>query len=239
MLKYALRENLLTAESDDYMAQTVDARSYNGEQIVELMLKRGSTLTKADAAAAVELYNTVCAELVADGCNINTPLMNTSLSISGVFSGAADSFDQSRHAVRLNISAGTLLRDAAAKVRTEKTQAASTDPYIAAVRDVVSGAVNGTLTAGGIIEATGSRLKFDAADTEQGLFLLPESGEAVRCGVVAENKPARLIVMLPADMAAGAYHMEVRTKLDSSGKPTKSLKAGRFGRELTVAGAGA
>ena len=80
MLKYALRENLLTPEPDDYMAQTVDARSYSGEEIVELMLKRGSTLTKADAAAAVELYNTVCAELIADGCNLNTPLMNTNLS---------------------------------------------------------------------------------------------------------------------------------------------------------------
>lgn len=91
MLKYALRENLLTPEPDDYMAQTVDARSYSGEEIVELMLKRGSTLTKADAAAAVELYNTVCAELIADGCNLNTPLMNTSLSVSGVFSGASSS----------------------------------------------------------------------------------------------------------------------------------------------------
>jgi len=106
MLKYALRENLLTPEPDDYMAQTVDARSYSGEEIVELMLKRGSTLTKADAAAA-------------------------------------------------------------------------------------------------------------------------------------ENKPARLMVMIPATVAAGTYHVEVRTKLDSSGKPGKSLKVGRFSKELTVAGAGA
>ncbi|MBR2463205.1 MAG: DUF4469 domain-containing protein [Spirochaetaceae bacterium] len=105
MLKYALRENLLTPEPDDYMAQTVDARSYSGEEIVELMLKRGSTLTKADAAAG--------------------------------------------------------------------------------------------------------------------------------------NKPARLMVMIPATVAAGTYHVEVRTKLDSSGKPGKSLKVGRFGKELTVAGAGA
>lgn len=108
MLKYALRENLLTPEPDDYMAQTVDARSYSGEEIVELMLKRGSTLTKADAAAAV-----------------------------------------------------------------------------------------------------------------------------------AENKPARLMVMIPATVAAGTYHVEVRTKLDSSGKPGKSLKVGRFSKELTVPGAGA
>ena len=42
MLKYALRENLLTPEPDDYMAQTVDARSYSGEEIVELMPASGA-----------------------------------------------------------------------------------------------------------------------------------------------------------------------------------------------------
>ena len=57
--------------------------------------------------------------------------------------------------------------------------------------------------------------------------------------MVAENKPARLMVMIPATVAAGTYHVEVRTKLDSSGKPGKSLKVGRFSKELTVAGAGA
>lgn len=235
MLKYALRENLLTPEPDDYMAQTVDARSYSGEEIVELMLKRGSTLTKADAAAAVELYNTVCADLIADGCNLNTPLMNTSLSIGGVFSGAGDSFDASRHTVKLNVAPGVLLREAAGRVRVEKTEAASTDPYITVVRDVVSGEVNGTLTLGGILEATGSRLKYDAADTQQGLFLVPESGAAIRCDVVAENKPARLMVMIPATVTAGTYHVEVRTKLTDSGRAGKSLKVGRFGKELTVA----
>lgn len=235
MLKYALRENLLTPEPDDYMAQTVDARSYDGQEIVELMLKRGSTLTKADAAAAVELYNSVCADLIADGCNLNTPLMNTSLSISGVFNGANDGFDASRHTVKLNIAPGVLLREGASKVKVEKTEAASTDPYITAVRDVVSGEVNGGLTVGGILEATGSRLKFDAADNVQGLFLVPESGAAVRCDVVAENKPARLMVMIPATVAAGTYYVEVRTKLTESGSTGKTLKVGRFAKELTVA----
>ena len=69
--------------------------------------------------------------------------------------------------------------------------------------------------------------------------LVPASGAAIRCDVVAENKPARLRVMIPATVAAGTYHVEVRTKLDSSGKPGKSLKVGRFSKELTVAGAGA
>ena len=34
------------------------------------------------------------------------------------------------------------------------------------------------------------------------------------------------MVMIPATVAAGTYHVEVCTKLDSSGKPGKSLKVG-------------
>ena len=175
--------------------------------------------------------------MTADGSAVNAPLFNTSFSVSGVFSSMADTFDKSRHSVSVNVSAGTALREAVKSVKTEKTEGASTDPYITEAADVVSGAVNSTVTAGGILRLTGSRLKFDAADAAQGVFLVPENGgEAVRCSVVAENKPARVMVMVPADIASGTYYAEVRTKLDSSRQPGKRLKTGRYGRPLTVAG---
>ena len=235
MLKYSLRENLLTPEPDDCMAQVQDVRSYSQDEVIDLMMRRGTTLTRADVAAVLQVYSEVIKEITADGCAVNTPLFNTSFSVSGVFTSMADAFDKSRHSVSVNISAGTTLREAVKSVKTEKTESASTDPYITEAADVVSGAVNSTLTAGGILRLTGSRLKFDASDTAQGVFLVPENGgEAVRCGVVAENKPARAMVMVPADIAPGAYYAEVRTKLLGNAKATKSLKTGRFGKPLQV-----
>ncbi|MDE7140483.1 MAG: DUF4469 domain-containing protein [Treponemataceae bacterium] len=237
MLKYSLRENLLTADPDDCMAQVQDVRSYSQDEVIDLMMRRGTTLTRADVAAVLQVYTEVVGELTADGSAVNTPLFNTSFSVSGVFTSISDSFDKARHTVSVNINAGTALREAVKSVRTEKTEGTNTDPYITEAADVVSGAVNFTLTAGGILRLTGSRLKFDAADTAQGVFLVPETGgEAVRCSVVAENKPARVMVMIPADIAPGAYYAEVRTKLDSSRQPGKRLKTGRYGRPLTVAG---
>lgn len=56
MLKYSLRENLLTPAPDDCMAQTVDVRSYNQDELIDLMMKRGTTLTKADVAAVLQVY---------------------------------------------------------------------------------------------------------------------------------------------------------------------------------------
>ena len=234
MLKYSLRENLLTPAPDDYMAQVADVRSYTLDEIIDLMMDKGTTLTRADVAATLQVYGEVCSSLIKDGAALNTPLMNTSMSISGVFDGANDSFDKKRHTVNLNITAGTLLRDAVTKVKCEKTEGASTDPYITEVTDIVTGTANTTLTKGGVVQLVGARLKFDAKDTAQGIFFVPETGEAVRAAVIAENKPARLMAIIPADLAAGTYYIEVRSKHSGGGKPLKAVKAGRFAKPLTV-----
>ncbi|UTC96026.1 DUF4469 domain-containing protein [Treponema denticola] len=234
MLKYSLRENLLTPAPDDYMAQVADVRSYTLDEIIDLMMDKGTTLTRADVAATLQVYGEVCSSLIKDGAALNTPLMNTALSISGVFDGANDSFDKKRHTVNLNITAGILLRDVLPKIKCEKTEGVSTDPYITEVTDIVTGTVNTTLTKGGVVQLVGSRLKFDAKDAAQGIFFVPETGEAVRAAVIAENKPARLMAIIPADLAAGTYYIEVRSKHSGGGKPLKAVKAGRFAKPLTV-----
>ena len=235
MLKYCLRENLLTPAPDDYMAQAADVRSYTLDEIIDLMMEKGTTLTRADVAATLQVYGEVVSAIIKDGSAVNTPLMNTSMSISGVFDGANDSFDKKRHTVNLNITAGTLLRDAVTKVKCEKTEGVSTDPYITEVTDIVTGTVNTTLTKGGVVQLVGSRLKFDAKDTAQGIFFVPETGAPVRAAVIAENKPARLMAIIPADLAAGTYYIEVRTKILEGNKSGKTLKTGRFNKALTVA----
>ena len=233
MLKYALRENLLTAAPDDFMAQVQDVRSYTLDEIIDAMMQKGSTLTRADVAAVLQIYGEVCASVIADGSALNTPLMNTALSISGVFNGANDAFDKKRHTVNLNITAGTALKAALGKIKCEKTGTTSTDPYINEVKDIVSGTVNAELTKGGVVQITGSRLKFDQKDAVQGIFFIPETGNPVRAAVIAENKPARLMAIIPADLEAGTYYIEVRTKITSSPKALKNLKTGRFFKALT------
>ena len=234
MLKYSLRENLLTPAPDDYMAQVTDVRSYTLDEIIDLMMDKGTTLTRADVAATLQVYGEVCSSLIKDGAALNTPLMNTSMSISGVFDGANDSFDKKRHTVNLNITAGTLLRDAVTKVKCEKTEGTSTDPYITEVTDIVTGTANTTLTKGGVVQLVGARLKFDAKDAAQGIFFVPETGNPVRASVIAENKPARVMAIIPADLPAGTYYIEVRSKHSGGGKPLKAVKAGRFAKPLTV-----
>ena len=238
VINYALRENLLTADPDDCMAQVVDARAYTQDDITKEMVKRGTSLTEADIAAYQKLEVEVYKDIIAGGGSlntplINTPLINTSFSITGVFTSMADSFDKSRHAIKLNVNAGAALKEAAAQAKAQKTEAASTDPYITSVTDKVTGD-SGTVKTGSVMELTGSRLKFDASDAEQGVFALTANG-MVRCEPVIENKPARLLVMLPASVEAGEFTVEVRTKIiGATGKALKTMKRGSFGKTLVA-----
>lgn len=233
MLKYSLRENLLTPAPDDYVAQTTDVRSYTLDEVIDMMMDKGSTLTRADIAAVLQVYGEVCSSIIEDGAALNTPLLNTSLSVSGVFNGATDTFDRKRHTVNLNITPGLLLKEAAAKVKCEKVEASDSNPLITEVTDVVSGKVNEVLTVGGVVQLVGSRLKFVQKDETQGIFFVPQAGEAVHASVIAENKPGRLMAIVPADLPEGTYFIEVRTKYTVGGKQLKTAKVGRFTKPLT------
>ncbi|MBR3812815.1 MAG: DUF4469 domain-containing protein [Spirochaetaceae bacterium] len=125
------------------------------------------------------------------------------------------------------------MREALTKVSVQKVEASSTDPYITSVTDKVSGD-SATIRAGSVMEITGSRLKFDAADTEQGVFAVTASGE-FRCATVIENKPARLMVLLSSDVPAGDFTLEVRTKnTGNRSSGGKTLKKGSFNKILTA-----
>ena len=232
-IKYGLRENLLTADPDDCMAQVVDARTYTQEDIAQEMIKRGSSLTAADIAAYQKLEVEVYKDIIANGGNLNTPLISTSFSITGVFTNQTDSFDKNRHVIRLNVNAGAELREAAAKTTVQKVETSSTDPYITSVSDKISGE-SSVVKTGSVMQITGSRLKFDAADPEQGVFAVTAGGE-FRCSTVVENKPARLLVLLSTDVPAGDFTVEVRTKITGTrGASGKTLKKGSFNKVLTA-----
>jgi hypothetical protein len=155
-------------------------------------------------------------------------------SIPGVIGGAADSIDTKRNPAKVNLYAGSALREAARKVKCEKVIVADPQPHILEVKDVQSGSVNETLTPGGVVQLRGGRLKFLPAEESNGIFLVSENGDATKLTVIVENRPARLIAVLPADLPRGDYFIEVRTSFSSGGKAAKTLKQGRYNKILNV-----
>ena len=75
----------------------------------------------------------------------------------------------------------------------------------------------------------GHRLKFDASDTNQGIFFIASDGTATRVTVVGRNMPADLMFMVPDGLAAGEYTLEVRAAF-----ATNDIRVGGLAVSLTV-----
>lgn len=235
MLKYALRENLLTADENNFMAQIMNSRSYSLNDIIDHMVQRGSSLTRVDIVAALELYTDVVSTLLSQGGSINTPLMNITWSIKGVFKGANDRYDSARHTLQCNMHTSAYLKDKLRQIRVEKVQAIENLPYITEVMEALNKIAQTTFAAGNTLEILGAKLKFDQTDPEQGAFLVSGDGTQIPCPSIIENRPARLTIIIPADTPAGNYYLEVRTKMDGGRKQTKHLKVGKYAKLLTIA----
>lgn len=232
MLKYTLQENLLTERPDDYMVQTIASRVYDKEAIIAQILRRGTLLTRTDVLAVFSGLEEVIVDIVKDGGTINLPLFNTSFSISGVFEGPMDTFDGSRHKLNVNLTKGTLLREAEKQVRFEKTDAIAPAPSIVEVKDVFSGKTNEALTPGGVAQLWGSNLKIAGDNEQNGLWFVPETGDPVKAEVLVTNKPASLIAMIP-QLPVGNYTIRIVTQY-TGGNLLKTSRTSFFEKKLAV-----
>ena len=235
MIKYHLKENLLTERADDYSAQVLTAGTCDKDALVERMLQRGSLLTKTDILAVLNSVEETVVDLIKEGNTVAIPLFQTGFSISGVFEGAMDMFDPARHKLNITINKGTLLRDAQAQVKLEKTSATASTFAITEVRDTVSGTVNTTLTPSGIMEIYGSNIKVTGDNPDCGIYLVSADGSENKVSVIAQNTPSTLMCLLPA-LAAGTYQVKVVTQFGTGGATQlKTPRTTQFERDLVVA----
>jgi hypothetical protein len=234
MLQYSLSENLLTPAPDDYIAQPVNVRSYTKDEIIKRICDRYTGLTPAQLNSAFDEITDEMRIITEDGSAVNTPLITTIWSIPGVVEGAAEYIDPKKNPPKLNAVPGSTLREAAKQVKLEKVIVAEPAPHIIEVKDIASETVNELITPGGVIQLRGGRLKLLPGIENNGIFVVNEQGNEVKITSIVENKPARLIAVLPADIPQGDYFIEVRTSCSATGKPMKSLKQCRYNKILTV-----
>ena len=223
--------NVITPDPDDYMAVTINGKTYTLEDVYDLMTHEGSTITKAEALAAFEEIVKAIIRLVNDGNSVTTSLVNISARIVGVFNGEDDRFDASRHQVKLRVQPGTRLRDIESSIKTEKAQPKERLPVLLHYEDNATESKDSVATAGGGARLTGNLLKFDEKDTKQGIFFIntADNSEVQVKSKLLRNKPGELIFMNPA-LAAGTYRVEVRTIFANA----KGIKKGTLADVVTV-----
>nr|VFJ59531.1 MAG: protein of unknown function (DUF4469) with IG-like fold [Candidatus Kentron sp. FM]VFJ59998.1 MAG: protein of unknown function (DUF4469) with IG-like fold [Candidatus Kentron sp. FM]VFK11913.1 MAG: protein of unknown function (DUF4469) with IG-like fold [Candidatus Kentron sp. FM] len=231
-IQYALSQNNLTDSPNDYAARVRITGSANLDAIVERILEQGSTVGEADVRAVLVGAIAACESLLLEGQRVNFgDLCQLFPRMSGVFEGPTDHFDPARHRLDVGASPGNRLRKTVRENgQVTKVEFVKPVPTPLEYLDLGSGETDGALTPGNIGTVNGYRLKFDAAQADEGVFLIADGGEETKVAQAQKNKPAQLVFLVPAGLLAGDYALEVRTRVKDSGE----LRTGRLDATLTV-----
>jgi hypothetical protein len=233
-MDYFLTDNYLTSDPDDQIAIPTNIRSYSDDQIIDRIMLRGTTLTRPDLLAAIRAYQEEHGYIVEEGNSFNTGLITAGPDIVGKFNSVTDSYDHSRHKMHYSVNFSRTIQEKTAGIKMSKVQTPNTGPIITGIRDGISGLTDGTLTAGGVLDISGNRLKVFPDLPDDGVYFIVSGGGAeYKASTLIENKPARLIIMLPS-MPSGTYTLEVRTHFIGSSAPGKQLRKVQFAKLLNI-----
>lgn len=208
---YALVDNPLTQITTDLRASVRPVEAVTEDELIEMIVLHNTGITDSVARKVLAEYQRALRFFLEKGRHVNTPLLNTTFSISGVFDHDEDTFDRSRHELKLNFKPGLYFKGLTDQLNPVKVEANANLPLITGFVDTESGTQNDILTPNELVRITGKRLKFDETDPEQGVFLVNAQRKDVRLSKLAECMPSKIIGKAPDRLAAGAYKLEVRT----------------------------
>ncbi len=229
-IQYSLRENHLTPEPNDFMASVSPTRTVEMEDVIDRMVERGSTVTKADILSVMEDFEKALVSFIQEGTFVNLPFANYSTSIKGVFEGHDDIYDSKRHQIMINLNAGKEIKVLTKRrLSVEKQEAVTPSPHLTVFTDFNTGEKNSILTPGGMAQIMGHRLKVNPEVEEEGVYFVKEDAAETKITVIGQNKPASLMFMIPTELTSGDYTLEVRVKVG------ESVRTGKLSNTLSVA----
>jgi len=233
-IHYALFENNVTTDPDDYAAIVQLTASAGSDDLVQDIIDQGSTVGRPDILAVTAALKLACQRRLEQGQRVNYfGMMDFFPRIKGVFNGPTDTFDPARHHIDVGANPGSELRDAVRTSATvEKVEALKPAPNPIEYRDVATGTTNDQVTPGNIGQLSGSRLKFDPAQADENIYFVATAGGETKVTLVQKNKPGQLVFLVPA-LVSGTYYVEVRARM-GRGDATRELRMGRLDAVLTV-----
>jgi len=231
-IKVKLYRNNLPNANGAYYARPANEAVLSVEDIAAALKKRGGyTGSYSDLVQRVKLFFMEMARQLCDGYAVNTGWFSVQPVISGFFKSDKEGFDPKEHKVSFRYRTGNRLRKLAQNTEIEMEGKADVAGKIGCFTDVDSGAVNQTITPGGLFRIDGRKIKVKGEGKDCGVWFVSKAGPHKRYKVkraLAENAKAKVIGMVPA-LPAGEYGVEIVTCYTVGGnelKTPKTIKSG-------------
>lgn len=229
-MEYSLNLNYLTASPDDCIARPSTIGVLTREDLIREISKEGTGITPYETESIFKRLETVIVDSLKKGYAINTPLINITPSVTGVFENYEDSFDKNRHHLHFKMNSGVLLKRAAEETKMHKIDRKKVTIDIFNFIDYLNTETPDKLNPGSVGQLNGKLLKHDPSDLKQGIFLIAEDATETRVSVYATNTSGKQIFQIPATLVAGNYTLELRAFVNKG----KVLRIGKLNKTLVV-----
>ncbi|HYG37239.1 MAG TPA: DNA-binding domain-containing protein [Cytophagales bacterium] len=208
-VKYSLHPNHLNGNKGTYYAQ-VDYRAVvDLNELIEHMLKSGSSISKSDILAVYHEFQEAICYFLKEGYYVNTPLVKVYPSIAGKFAGSEAAFNKNTNVVSPCVSPGKVLMKTVKEASVEKVHPKFQKPIFNVFNDINSGKSDSEITPGGIASLKGKNLKINKADSEQGIFFINNSGDRFKVEHVVQTTNTELIFQIPSILSSGDYKLAI------------------------------
>ena len=225
-------KNHLATCATAYLVHSSCSDTVEYSELVNIMAKGRTTLTKPDIAGCIQLFLEEIEKLVADGKFVKTPLGSFYLCASGKMETPDQAFTpgegENDHSIRLHFRADRAIEaDIQTMAKIERRQRFDRNaPLVFGSKSVKTDA-DMKASVGDFIRVVGQRLKFDKANETEGLFFV--NGAEHRSTQYAEVMPGLIIAEVPPGIAAGTYNLVVRSRQGG-----KDLHEGRHPQLFTI-----
>ena len=238
---FDLEEYTMTKDvKEDYIAKVKTLKSLTIEGIANAIAAERTEYRPETIVNICNLVDEKIRQLVCQGNTVVTGSALYSPSITGLLIGTTGAINPDINKCIVNVAPSAAMRAEVAKVTPEFSGNVKNlgGARISLVKDVTTGLTDGTITPGGMLDITGSKIKCVNADgTGTGtLKLIKESTQAVAATITTFgiNDPSRLMFTLPTPLADGTYRLELETWFSNSTTLLKEPRTLVYPLPLTV-----
>ena len=202
-------------------------------ELAEFIVRQGTTVRKPDILAVMENLGLAIQTLCSGGDSVTLPNLGiVKPQIGGVTDKDGKWIDgpYTYLAMQFNTGLNKLFSN---EVSVEMVSATKRFPEILTVTDVATNTQNESLTSGSMGSVKGKNLRFNATQSDEGLYLIPTAGgDEVKVALFESNTAVKLTFQWPAGLISETqYKVQIRARIGSS----KTLRESAIGAILTVA----
>jgi hypothetical protein len=227
-LYYDLVPSSVLGKEAPYFARTGPVRTVGREELISIMARANTTITRQDVLGVLDLLEEQVVSLLLQGFAVDTGLFSVRVNLRGGFRNQTDKFDPRRHSLHLKLGgAPGFKKRVLDRLTPVRKKFLSAHPLLKSVTDYVTGSRNNLITPGGLAEIKGRGLLLDPDREDCGFFLVAEKESSGRIKSYRHQTVERLtertaLIRLPDSLPAGRYRLEAR-KQYMEGTVTGSL----------------